>query len=287
MRTEGQEECTLTGGLVMAKPLVTDALRARIEPLLPRPKPRRLPFPGRKPLARREVLTGILYILETGIAWEDLPAECGWGRGITCKRYLRRWQRHGVWQRLHEILLAELNGADKIDWSRAALDCSFARALGCGERTGPSPVDRRKPGSKHHVITDGQGIPLAAATTAANVNEVTQVRRLVEAIPPVRGKPGRPRRRPDRLYGDGAYDSEPLRRWLRRLGIRPFLGRRRREHGSGLGIYRWVVERTLSWLHGKRELRLRTDRRDDIHDALLSLACSLICFSFLEHFQLV
>ena len=155
------------------------------------------------------------------------------------------------------------------------------RALGGGERTGPSPVDRRKKGSKHHVLTDGHGVPLATATTAANVNEVTQLRGLVEAIPPVRGKPGRPRRRPDRLYGDRGYDSEPERRWLRRRGIEPFLARRGTEHGSGLGVYRWVVERTLSWLHAKRKLRVRTDRRTDIHQAFLSLACSLICLIFL------
>jgi transposase len=253
----------------MARPLLPDELWERIEPLLPPPKPRRFRFPGRKPIDNRKALTGILFVL------------------MTCWRRLRDWQAAGVWQQLHELLLAELNGGDKIDWSRAVIDCSFARAFGGGQQTGPSPVDRRKKGSKHHVITDGQGVPLAAATTAANVNEVTQVRRLVRAIPPVRGKPGRPRRRPDRLYGDGAYDSEPVRRWLRRLGIQPFLGKRRREHGSGLGIYRWVVERTLSWLHGKRKLRLRTDRRNDIHDALLSLACSLICFSFLEHFLLL
>ena len=122
-----------------------------------------------------------------------------------------------------------MNAADKIDWSRAAIDASFVRALGGGERTGPSPVDRRKKGSKHHILTDGQGVPLAATTTAANVNDVTQLRGLVEAIPPVRGKPGRPRRRPDRLYGDRGYDSEPERRWLRQRD-RAVLGTAR--HGA-------------------------------------------------------
>ncbi|HXY10256.1 MAG TPA: IS5 family transposase [Terriglobales bacterium] len=265
----------------MAKPLLPDELWERIEPLLPPPKPRRFRFPGRKPLDNRKALTGILFVLKTGIPWEYLPLEMGCGSGMTCWRRLRDWQAAGVWQQLHEILLAELNAADKIDWSRAVIDASFVRALGGGERTGPSPVDRRKKGSKHHVLTDGQGVPLATATTAANVNEVTQLRRLVEAIPPVRGKPGRPRRRPDRLYGDRGYDSEPERRWLRRRGIEPFLARRGTEHGSGLGVYRWVVERTLSWLHAKRKLRVRTDRRTDIHQAFLSLACSLICLIFL------
>ena len=266
----------------MARPLLPDELRERIEPLLPPPKPRRSRFPGRKPLDNREALTGILFVLKTGLPWEDLPQEMGCGSGMTCWRRLRDWQAAGVWPKLHALLLAELNAAAKSDWSRAVIDGSFARALGGGDRTGPSPVDRRKKGSKHHVLTDGRGAPLAAATTAANVNEVPQRRRLVEAIPPGRGKPGRPRRRPDRLDGDGGYDSEAERRWLRRRGIEPFLGKHRRAHGSGLGKYRWVVERTLAWLHGKRKLRIRTEWRGDIHDAFLSLACSLICFSFLE-----
>ena len=210
----------------MAKPLLPDELWERIEPLLPPPKPRRFRFPGRKPLDNRQALTGILFVLKTGIPWEYLPLERGCGSGMTCWRRLRDWQAAGVWQQLHEILLGELNAADKIDWSRAAIDSSFVRALGGGERTGPSPVDRRKKGSKHHILTDGHGVPLAATTTAANVKDVTQLRGLVEAIPPVRGKPGRPRRRPDRLYGDRGYDSEPERRWLRRRGIEPFLAAR-------------------------------------------------------------
>ena len=219
----------------MAKPLLPDELWERIEPLLPPPKPRRFRFPGRKPLDNRKALTGILLVLKTGIPWEYLPLEMGCGSGMTCWRRLRDWQAAGVWQQLHEILLAELNAADKIDWSCAVIDSSFVRALGGGERTGPSPVDRRKKGSKHHVLTDGHGVPLATATTAANVNEVTQLRGLVEAIPPVRGKPGRPRRRPDRLYGDRGYDSEPERRWLRRRGMEPFLRGAVRSMAAGWG----------------------------------------------------
>jgi len=137
----------------MAKPLLSDKLWERIEPLLPPPKPRRFRFPGRKPLDNRKALTGILFVLKTGISWEFLPLEMGCGSGMTCWRRLRDWQAAGVWQQLREVLLAELHAADKIDWSRAAFDCSFARALGGGERTGPSLVDWRKKGSKHHSVT--------------------------------------------------------------------------------------------------------------------------------------
>ncbi len=261
--------------------LLDDGLWERIRPLLPPPKPRRFRFPGRKRLDDRKVLAAILFVLKTGIPWEELPSELGCGCGMTCLNRLKEWHRAGVWQQLHALLLTELRGADQIDWSRAAVDSSFLRALGGGEKTGPNPTDRGKLGSKHHVLTDGHGIPLAVLLTAANVNEITQVLPLLEAIPPVGGKPGPPRRRPQRLYGDRAYDSETHRQQLRQRGITPFLAQRRTAHGSHLGVYRWVVERTLSWLHGFRKLRFRTDWRSEIHEAFLVLAAALICYRFL------
>ncbi|MDE2788349.1 MAG: transposase, partial [Chloroflexota bacterium] len=100
----------------------------------------------------------------------------------------------------------------------------------------------------------------------------------------VRGQRGRPRRRPQRLYADRAYDSRRHRQELRRRHIAPSLARRGAEHGSGLGVYRWVVERTLGWLHQFRRLRVRYERRADIHEAFLSLGCSIICFRRLNPF---
>ncbi|MGW2651734.1 transposase [Streptomyces sp. NPDC001393] len=94
-----------------------------------------------------------------------------------------------------------------------------------GEATGPSPVDRGKTGSKHHLICDGRGTPFKVITTAANVNDVTQTLALVDSIPPVAGKPGRPRRRPDAVLGDTGYDSNPNRRELRRRRILPVTSR--------------------------------------------------------------
>jgi transposase len=118
--------------------------------------------------------------------------------------------------------------------------------------------------------------------TGANAHDVTQLLPLVEAIPPVRGKPGRPRQRPNRVQGDRGYDSQPHRNALRLRGIASSLARRNTEHGSGLGKTRWVVERTLAWLHQFRRLRLRYERREDIHEAFMALGCSLICFNFLN-----
>ena len=266
----------------MAKPLLDDGLWERIRPLLPKPKPRRFRFPGRKRVDDRKVLTGILFVLKTGIPWEELPCELGCGCGMTCLNRLKDWHEAGVWQKLHRLLLSELRGADKLDWSRATADASFARALGGGEKTGPNPTDRRKLGSKHHVLTDASGIPLATQLTAANVNETTQLVSLVDAVPPVGGKPGSPRRRPESLYADRAYDSKSNRRQLRDRGIEPFIPEQRAPHGSGLGVFRWVAERTVSWLHGFRKLRLRTDWRSGIQEALLTLATAVICYRFVD-----
>jgi transposase len=263
------------------KPLVTDALWERLMPLIPRPPKRRFRFPGRKPLDYRKILTGILFVLKTGIAWDDLPSDLGCGCGKTCRHYLQLWHKAGVWLNLHAVLLAELNGADKIDWHRALIDASFAKAPEGGEDTGPNPTDRRKFGSKHHVMTDAHGIPLSATTTAANVNEVTQVLPVLLDMPPVGGKPGPKRELPERLQGDRGYDSEPVRILLRWLGITPVLAARNTEHGSGLGVYRWFVERTISWLHSFGRLRRRLDRLKDIQEAFLELGCSMICLRFL------
>jgi transposase len=266
----------------MAKPLLPDDLWELIEPLLPPPKPRRRRHPGRKPVTHRQALTGILFVLKTGIPWEDLPHEMGCGCGMTCWRRLRAWQHAGVWDQLHRLLLARLRGADKLDWSRAAADSSFARAFGGVEDSGPNPTDRAKPGVKHHVIVDANGVPLAAIPTPANVPEVNVLLPLVDSIGPVGGKPGHPKQRPEALYTDRAYDSEPHREALRDRGIEPKLPKRNTAHGSGLGVFRWVAERTLSWLHGFRKLRFVTEKDLDMQFAFLDLALALICYRFLK-----
>ncbi len=110
----------------MAKPLVPDALWAAIAPLLPPARPK--PQGGRPPVSDRAALTGILFVLMSGIPWEMLPAEMGCGSGMTCWRRLRDWQAAGVWARLHRALLERLHGADKLDGTRASLDSTSVPA---------------------------------------------------------------------------------------------------------------------------------------------------------------
>src|SRR3989338_3777680 len=213
----------------MAKVLVDDRLWTQIKPLLPPPKRRRRRYPGRKPLDNRQVLTGILFVLKTGIPWEYLPTELGCGSGMTCWRRLHTWQRAGVWRKLHRVLLAQLQAADQLDWSRAIVDSSSIRALRGGEKRGRI---RRIDGSWGGSNTS---LPHAAA---------------------------------------------PHPHQSRAKGLLPLRARRRTPHGSGLSIFRWVVERTIAWLHQFRRLRIRYERRGDIPEAFLPPGCAPLSFNF-------
>lgn len=151
-----------------------------------------------------------------------------------------------------------------------------------GKKTGPNPTDRAKLGSKRHLICDGRGIPLAVQLSGANRNDSQQALALVDAIPSLQGELGRPRHRPECLLGDRGYDVAALRQGLRARCIPPLLAKRNTGHGTGLGRWRWVVERTFAWLNQFRRLRIRYEKRADIHEALLVLACVLVCWNVLR-----
>ena len=149
---------------------VPDGLWELIEPLLPVPT-RRFRYPGRKRLDDRETLQGILFVLYTGIAWRHLPLELGFGSGATCRRRLDEWQQAGVWEKLHALLLARLQQAGEIEWSRAVVDGSHiqakkgapkrARAQSTEEEPAPSIISWSTPlGSRSPSRS-----PVATATT--------------------------------------------------------------------------------------------------------------------------
>ncbi len=124
----------------MAKKLVTDELWEVIEPLLPEEPPK--PKGGRPRVDDRAALTGILFVLKSGIPWEMLPQEMGCGSGMTCWRRLEEWHEAGVWEELHRILLDRLGKADEIDWERASLDSASVPASGGAKR--PARIRRIK-----------------------------------------------------------------------------------------------------------------------------------------------
>jgi len=126
---------------------------------------------------------------------------------------------------------------------------------------------------------------LAIDHTAANVHDSNMAIPLVGAIPPIKQPTGRPRRRPEVLLADRAYDAEDkIRRPLRRRGILPLIAERNIPHGSGLGQYRYVVEAAFDWLFNQRRLRVRYEKRDDIHQAFLTIGCLLICWNRVMEF---
>ena len=143
-----------------------------------------------------------------------------------------------------------------------------------GGRSGPpSPTDRAKPGSKHHLLTDAQGLPLVAQVSAANVADVRRLLPLVDAVNWPAPRQGKPRR----LLADAAYDSQRHRAELCARGLLPVIRRRGSGHGSGLGRERSVIERTFARLRQFRRLRLRYERRADLLHSLLTLACCVLC----------
>jgi len=175
-----------------------------------------------------------------------------------------------------------------IDWTRASLDSTSVRAKRGGEATGPNPTDRGKRGSKYHVLVDRHGVPLAVQLSAANVHDCKLLEPLVDGVPPIRrpmAQPGRPRFRPGKLHGDKGYDFAFCRQALRRRGITPRIARRGIDSSERLGQYRWVVERTNSWVLAYRRLATRFDRQAASVFAFLQLACALICLRFLHQVE--
>jgi transposase len=265
----------------MADARMPEEFFEELEPHLP-PEKVVGPHGGRPAISHRVVMKVIWFILVTGNRWQDVPLELGCS-GRTAHRRLREWEAMGIWDRLHVHLLELLRKVGEFDPHIAIVDSVIVRAFGGGEETGPSPVDRRKKGTKHTLMVDGNGVPIAVRMAPANTSDQTQILPIVLEIPRVGGTSGRPKELPDTVYADRGYDSDDTRALLRWLGVEPYIAKRRTPHGSGLGKVRWVVERTFSWLKGFRRMRIRYDRLSIIQEAWNTLAAAAICFRMICH----
>jgi len=235
------------------------------------------PTGGHPRVLNSVVLPVIWYVLSTGIRWQDMLLSMGCS-GRTAQRRVQEWQRLGIWGAIHELFLTLLHRDHKLDLEIAVVDSTFVPAPGGGEDTGPNPTDRRKTGTKHTLLVNGNGVPLALLTTGANVSDQQLLEPIIHEFPQVKGQPGRPKTHPEAAFDDRGYDSRANRLILRWLGIEPYIALRNTEHGSGLGVIRSVVERIIAWLKGFKRLRVRWDRLAEMQHAWNSLAMSIICF---------
>ncbi|MEV8424550.1 IS5 family transposase [Streptomyces niveus] len=268
----------MAGGAVdgQPRPGESDELWEIAEPLIP-PSKVRPQGGGTQDTPDETLFAAIIYVLVSGCAWRSLPPCFGISKPTAHRRFLI-WSRAGVWGRLHEEILHRLDDAGLLDLSRAVLDSAHVRAKKGGELTGQSPVDRGKPGSKMHVLSDANGLPLLVGISAANTHDSLALKPMVEGHQTRHG-PHRGRYfKPQRLHADKAYDIPYLRKWLRgkRIGVR--IARKGVESSERLGRRRWVIERTMSWLTGYRRLNHRYERHPRNYLAFLGLAAALCCY---------
>ena len=248
-------------------------------PLLPREKDWS-PGGGRPPKSHHIVLKVIWFVLVTGCRWKDVPKEMGCC-GETARTRLQGWERVGIWDQLHQLFLTMLRHEDALHAETVIVDTTQVRAFGGGDATGPSPVDRRKKGTKYTLLVDRDGVPLVIRAVAANRSDQLEILPAVASFPAVGGKPGHPLNHPQRLYADAGFDCEATRSILRWLGIEPHIRHRNAKHGSHLGRVRWVVERTISWVKGLRRMRVRYDRSGTSIDAWTTIAAAVVCLNIL------
>jgi transposase len=217
--------------------------------------------PGHPPAETVRVLATLRRFLREGTPWRGLRATEAQASGSTLRRWLEHWARDGVLARVHATLVAMLRGSPDL-----ILDSCSVRAKRGGELTGPNPTDRAKRGTKYHVAVTGDGIPVACAATAANVNDTVLFERLFLGAFAVMARIGT-------VFADRGYDAESNRTSCRAFGAEPCIHKRRQPSGSGLGQKRWPVERSNAWVLENRRLALRYDRLGFIVQSLLQAAC--------------
>ena len=217
--------------------------------------------PGHPPTETIRVVAALRRFLREGTPWRSLTATAAQVSGSTLRRWLARWAETGVLAQVHALLVGMLRGHPDL-----ILDSCSVRAKRGGDLTGPNPTDRAKRGTKYHVAVDGEGVPVACAATAANVNDTLVFERLFLAAFAVTA-------RVRAVFADKGYDAERHRELCRRFGAEPSIHKRGQPRGSGLGQRRWPVERSNAWVLENRRLALRYDRLGFVVQSLLQSAC--------------
>jgi putative transposase len=257
---------------------VTDELWAKVAPLIPPAPPR--PKGGRRRLPDRQIFAAILYVLRTGIQWNALPRELGASSAVHDR--FQEWARAGLFQALWEAGLAEHDELAGIDWRWQAVDGVMTKAPFGGAATGPNPTDRGKQGVKRSLLSDGAGIPLAAAAAGANRHDMKLLAATLDGIAVARPAPAP--EDPQHLCLDAGYDYEAVRAEAAERGYTAHIrsrGQAARDKAAHPGgrARRWVVERTHGWLNRSRRLLVRWEKKLGNHLAFVHLACAQLIFT--------
>ena len=262
----------------MAWRRLTKAPWGTIRPHLPPPKAR--PRGGHPHVEDRRGFEGILWILWTGAPWSELPRR--YGSPSTCWRRLKQWEETGVLLKRWRACLAQLNDQEQRRWDECVADGSCVPAKRGGPQSAPPSGARAQSG---RLWSMARGLRWEQSLEAASPAEVTLLEKTLDTVAVGRpGKPGRPRKRPDRLMADRGYDSHPLRARLARRGIDPMIPAQRHhkratpQDGRQLRRYRrrWIVERTFAWLGHFRRLVVRDERLITTSAGFFHIACALL-----------
>lgn len=267
------------GSKTAAQFRVSDELWSRIEPLLPAHKNTHRFGGGRPRKPDRVCLDGIFFVLRTGCQWRALDAT-GICPGSTAHDRFQEWARAGVFLRLWQAGLTELDELKGLDWSWLSMDGAMTKAPLGGEKTGKNPTDRGKGGVKRSVLCEAGGA-CGLAVDGANRHDMKLARETIESIPIPRPRPTR--RKPQGMCLDKGYDYAEIRALLETFGFTAHIRARGEEaeairQQAGFEARRWVVERTHSWMNRFRRILIRWEKKPENYVSLLHFVCAIITF---------
>lgn len=255
---------------------IPDDLWQKIQPLLPERK--MAGAPGRPAVPFRQVLNGILYVLRTGCQWKAVPAQ--FGSGSTIHRRFQQWVRAGVFEKLWAVMLDAYDEQIGIGWRWQSLDSASVKSPLGGSETGKNPTDRGKLGTKRHVLTDQEGVPIAVELSGAHRHDMKMTFMVIDSIvvePPASGS-----RRRQHLCLDKGYDYPEIERGVKERGYCDHIRRRGEavvpEDQKQYPARRWVVERTHSWYNRFRKLLVRFEKYAENYLGLVDFASALIVY---------
>lgn len=255
--------------------LPCDELILAFEPLIPEPK-RKPGGRGRPPVDPLLVFCAIYYVLRTGIQWKALPGCLG--SSSTAHRYFQKWTRAGVFHSLWKLGLLQAQLCEALDFSFMSIDGAMTKAPLGGGSTGPNPTDRGKEGTKRHLLTDANGLPIGLTVTGANVHDIKQVEAVLASMPFL--PPDFEADEPHGFCADKGYESEAVRTLIWRMGYADHIRSRGEEKDAkqtipGYRARRWVCERTHSWMNRYRRILIRWEKKTENYIALLHFICAI------------